>query len=251
MKEILKNNKGITLVALVVTIIILIILAGISINILTGTDGLIAKTKQAKENMELATIEEQTALNEIYGQLDNGVAVAGNNFANQTIGTATSDKILKDYTAYVNGQLVTGNMNDYSENIQEITLIANHTSDTEYNISEGYHKKMKVDASALYEAAYNAGRMQGQKDVTDSPNTYNLYTKTQYDDAIEEGKNQFTFTGNYMAQSTTKNIGYGTTYFTLNIRNKNVTFTNITGDVYTSANHPTVYTATGVYVGPH
>ena len=108
MRKTLKNSEGITLVALVVTIIILIILAAISINILIGTDGLIAKTKQAKENMELATIEEQTRLNELYGQLDNGIAVAGTSFAEQTIGTATSDKILKDYTAYVNGQLVTG-----------------------------------------------------------------------------------------------------------------------------------------------
>ena len=66
----LKDNKGITLVALVVTIIILIILAAISINILIGTDGLIAKTKQAKENIELATIEEQTRLNELNDEMN-------------------------------------------------------------------------------------------------------------------------------------------------------------------------------------
>ena len=36
LKETLKRNKGITLIALVVTIIVLLILAGISINMLTG-----------------------------------------------------------------------------------------------------------------------------------------------------------------------------------------------------------------------
>ena len=46
--EKLRKNKGITLVALVITIIILLILAGISIQAITNT-GLFANTKRAKE----------------------------------------------------------------------------------------------------------------------------------------------------------------------------------------------------------
>ena len=56
----MKENKGITLVSLVVTIIVLIILAGISINLTIGQDGIITKAKQAKENIELAKVEEET-----------------------------------------------------------------------------------------------------------------------------------------------------------------------------------------------
>jgi len=37
--KICKNNKGITLIALVVSIIVLLILAGISISMLTGQNG--------------------------------------------------------------------------------------------------------------------------------------------------------------------------------------------------------------------
>ena len=66
----MKNNKGITLVALVVTIIILIILAGISINLLLGDNGIITIAKKAKENTELAKIEEEKELNELYAQLE-------------------------------------------------------------------------------------------------------------------------------------------------------------------------------------
>ena len=51
MKKILKNKKGITLVALVVTIVILLILAGISISTLTNT-GIFEKAKDAKEKSE-------------------------------------------------------------------------------------------------------------------------------------------------------------------------------------------------------
>ena len=43
-----KKNKGITLIALVITIIILLILAGISISMLTGQNGILNRTQEAK-----------------------------------------------------------------------------------------------------------------------------------------------------------------------------------------------------------
>ena len=45
MNERLRNFNGITLVALVVTIVILLILAGISISVLGGENGLLSKAK--------------------------------------------------------------------------------------------------------------------------------------------------------------------------------------------------------------
>ena len=66
----MKREKGITLVALVVTIIVLIILAGISINLILGDNGVITIAKKAKENTKLAKIEEETELNELYTQLE-------------------------------------------------------------------------------------------------------------------------------------------------------------------------------------
>ena len=74
----MKSNKGITLVALVVTIIVLIILAGISINLVLGDNGIITIAKKAKENTELAKIKEETELNELYYQLE----VEGSNSGN-------------------------------------------------------------------------------------------------------------------------------------------------------------------------
>lgn len=56
-----KKEKGITLVALVVTIIILLILAGVAITTLTQT-GLFENAKQAKNKTENAQIEENTIL---------------------------------------------------------------------------------------------------------------------------------------------------------------------------------------------
>ena len=45
----MRKQKGITLVALVVTIIVLIILAGVTLNIVLDQDGIINKAKQAEE----------------------------------------------------------------------------------------------------------------------------------------------------------------------------------------------------------
>ena len=45
----MKKNKGITLVALVVTIVVLLILAGVSINLVLGNNGIIARAKDAAD----------------------------------------------------------------------------------------------------------------------------------------------------------------------------------------------------------
>lgn len=61
----MKKNGGITLVALVVTIIILIILAGVSINILFGENGIITKAEEAKKAQNVARILEKLELEKI------------------------------------------------------------------------------------------------------------------------------------------------------------------------------------------
>ncbi len=53
-----KQSKGITLIALIITIIILLILAGISIASLTG-NGLFERAKESKEKSEQAQIKEE------------------------------------------------------------------------------------------------------------------------------------------------------------------------------------------------
>jgi len=58
----LKDNNGIILVALVVTIIVLIILAGISINLILGDNGIITKAKEASKAQEIAEIKENVQM---------------------------------------------------------------------------------------------------------------------------------------------------------------------------------------------
>ena len=58
----MKNNKGITLIALVVTIIVLLILAGVSIAMLTGQNGILKRARDARENSAAGTLDEATKI---------------------------------------------------------------------------------------------------------------------------------------------------------------------------------------------
>ena len=53
-----KRNKGITLIALIITIIIILILAGITISAITGDNGIIGNAGKAKEESEIANEKE-------------------------------------------------------------------------------------------------------------------------------------------------------------------------------------------------
>ena len=63
------KNKGITLVALVITIIILLILAGITISSLTNT-GIFKKAREAKEKTQQAEINQEKILDEYEKAID-------------------------------------------------------------------------------------------------------------------------------------------------------------------------------------
>ena len=85
-----ENTKGITLVALVITIIILLILAGISIAGLIGS-GLFEKTKLAKAEQENAQIKENTTLAEYENEIG------------QYVGGTRNDNTSKTTTLYPGG----------------------------------------------------------------------------------------------------------------------------------------------------
>ena len=106
----LKKNKGITLVALVITIVILLILAGISISALTNT-GIFQKAKDAKSASENAEKEQNKILDEYETELDqynentlvykvnNGTVKIGD-YVSYTPDEARTDEILDELGKY-------------------------------------------------------------------------------------------------------------------------------------------------------
>ena len=75
MKTVLKQNKGITLIALVITIIILIILAGVSIGTIFGDNGIATKARMGAQNYQNSSKEEKSLINMLLDNVkedDNG-----------------------------------------------------------------------------------------------------------------------------------------------------------------------------------
>ena len=57
-----RNQKGITLVALVVTIIVLLILAGVSLNLVSGSNGILTRATTSAQKNEIGRAKEQAEL---------------------------------------------------------------------------------------------------------------------------------------------------------------------------------------------
>ena len=118
-KELKRYNNGITLVALVITIIVLLILAGVGIGAIAGEDGLIAKAKQAAEQYNQSSEEEAQTVNELLNILEGenqttegsttSVTIVSSNISmtNFTLtATATdSQSEITNYKFYINGSL--------------------------------------------------------------------------------------------------------------------------------------------------
>ena len=90
----MKNNKGITLVALVVTIVVLLILAGVSINLVLGNNGIIAKAQEAKTKSAEASENDLKGMNGLLSEMEG--ALAGNGGAG---GSGTGTKVPAEATA--------------------------------------------------------------------------------------------------------------------------------------------------------
>ena len=65
-----KGSKGITLVALVITVIVLLILAGITISAISGENGIIQKAVEARTQTDIANVKEQARLDITELQMD-------------------------------------------------------------------------------------------------------------------------------------------------------------------------------------
>ena len=131
LRNTLRRNKGITLIALVVTIIVLLILAGISIVMLTGQNGILNRAVEAKEKTKVAQEEEneklqgyEDTINQYVPSSNGGSTGGGSEGGNPTGGslpteTGTTPYLPNSTFSKKEGDLATGlviqdaNQNEY------------------------------------------------------------------------------------------------------------------------------------------
>ena len=178
------NNKGITLVALVITIIVLLILAGISIQAITNT-GLFENAKKAKEKSIEGQLKEEISLaiqsiqaEEIY---------KGNSVTLETLAGGQLEKELKDITAELADGEINGEYKDYEYTIDDkfnvtingpvtgVRIKGNTEVQTGY-VFEGNTVEIKVTASITEGTITGIEAPEEATIKTDTSTTEKVYT---------------------------------------------------------------------------
>ena len=135
------NNKGITLIALVITILVLLILAGVAISMVVGNNGIINKTTTAVEEHRNSSAEEEIALAWASCEVDYNVALSGDYTAKDRKADYFSAQNLNKY-------LVGKGTVDSVTYKEDGTSKLKYTSSTDANIID---KTFKVDKNGKVE----------------------------------------------------------------------------------------------------
>ena len=94
--NLINNSKGITLIALVITIIVLLILAGVTINLTLGENGIFKTAEMAGKNYTQAQEQELAGLAGFENTINNIIGGTGNSGGSGTDTPEATEKLLKD-----------------------------------------------------------------------------------------------------------------------------------------------------------
>ena len=232
----LKNkNKGITLVALVITIIILLILAGISISALTNT-GIFGKAKEAKQKSANAELDQNTKLDEYENEIDkylpeqggeklvdkvNGGTIKVGDYISYTPDGASTEDILQELATYSGNTDSTKNTTstltqeiDKEKGLKwrvldvkdgKVRLISDRPTTSEIRLSggKGYNNAVYLldkTCKTLYNNSKLASNVQNLKieDIQDHLSyDYTQYTNPNVDTGKYGGTKEYTAKKNY------------------------------------------------------
>ena len=143
----LLEQRGITLITLVVTIVVILILAGVSISMLSGDDGIIINAGKAKEETDQSALEEEVKL-----------AVSSNNIEKQTGGV--------------------GNLEEKLNKIQGAT-VTKPAEDTYYVEREGHEVTVYEDGTMEGEKIDIWDGTSKEKPEVDELGNWHIYTTGQ------------------------------------------------------------------------
>ncbi len=184
------KNEGITLIALVVTIVVLLILAGITINMVLGENGIISQAKLAAEKTKEAEEQQEKDLQDLAGMINEAV----NGKDPETLQDAASSKKVFSNTTKFDSE---GNKIDKSS--EETTLPA-ITIPAGFKITEGSIENLNEGVVISDEAG---------NEFVWVPCTADQYKKHDY----TELKTEETDAGKNLADGESHNEGWNTWYY--------------------------------------
>ena len=182
-----KSSKGITLIALVITIIVLLILAGVSIATLTGNNGILTKAKEAKEKTEVAQNDEQDILSKYEDMIEEYTGSESENGEMET--KAQGSYIVIDHVSPVqhdlNVSLTSNTVDDFSS-----VIISKYNSNI-FDISQMVQANKNVvdNGDGTYTFTYDSSRFSPYVDVNIPANTP-FVLSTSYVEVSTSGENR-------------------------------------------------------------
>ena len=181
-----KENGGITLVALVVTIVVLLILAGVSINLVLGNNGIITKAKDAETKSGEARENDLKGMNSIIDEMESALNGSGNGGKTEpeTEPYLPSDDFHYDTSTSVDTGLVIkdGKENEYVWVVVPKSLYNN----TNYNLNNEKKPKSSTDYANIeyclkqYTATYRNGTSYSDAYYDDDKNVGLFEDETAY-----------------------------------------------------------------------
>lgn len=177
------KNKGITLIALIITVIIMLILAGVTISVITGQGGLFDKVKGAVDLYEQSSQEEANKINELFGGLFGETNFKSINYEIDKLSNwGTITVIFKiNMSDGIKSIIIDGKRKEIEEGIKEINF--------------------EYDASSLTELGIEVTTMKDENIVEIVPipeNEYNIYNAEQlhsFANKVNSDENGMNFEG--------------------------------------------------------
>ena len=186
-----KSNLGITLIALIITIIVLLILAGVTLNMVMGENGIFGKANNAKNKTEVAQYEEELRMCVLELQTD--AATNGTTFGIDTIRKNLVEKVKE------------------LENTEEIEITSPEGNETiegtykgyEFYIDDKYaaHIGDKATGISLTTSIKPSGWTQGPVTATITIKSNNGINKVEPDEGSKNG-NEYIITKENIAENT-------------------------------------------------
>ena len=186
------SNSAITLIALIITIIVLLILAGVTLNMVMGDSGIFSKANQAKNKTEVAQYEEELRMCVLEIQADE--ATNGTTFGIDTIRKNLVEKVKE------------------LENTEEIEITSPEGNATiegtykgyEYKIDEKYvvHIGDKATGIILTTSIEPKGWTNQNVTATITIKSNNGINKVEPDEGSKNGNNEYIITKENITENT-------------------------------------------------
>ena len=153
-----KGNKGITLIALVITIIVLLILAGVTIAALSGDNGILTRAKEAKEKTKQAQEDEKQKLSNMENLLGSYNLKNVNTADTNPAKTIPENSIVLEDDANKGIVIKDKNNNEWVwVEVPKATVFSGLTIDTTQELTEQNYNDIKNKLIA-YASTYREGK---------------------------------------------------------------------------------------------